>query len=40
MYGLLKCSNMHRMGNPKRKDRENGTEAIYKKNNGQEYFFK
>lgn len=22
MYGLLKCSNMHRMGNPKRKDRE------------------
>lgn len=31
MYGLLKYSNMHRIGNPKRKDRENGTEAIYKK---------
>lgn len=31
MYDLLKCSNMHRIGNPKRKDRENGTETIFKK---------
>lgn len=31
MYDLLKCSHIHRIGNPKRKDRENGTEAIFKK---------
>ena len=30
MYDLLKCSNIYRISNPKGKDRENGTGAIFK----------
>ena len=38
MYDLLKCSNMHTIGDPKRKDGEYGTEAIFKEIMGKNIF--